>query len=462
MRTITTAVAAAALCAGGWSASAQSPAAAAAAPEPLSGTMETTATVIGQTLHVVVGRSLFVNTERRLRRVYVSNPEVLDSFTSSPHQIVVTAKAPGVSSLVLWDETGQSKSYLVSSDVDVADLRHALTDAFPSENIRVEGRGDQVALAGTVSSAATGDAAVKMAGLFSKDVADSLTIVPPHKAQVRLKVRVVEIDRSRASQLGFNFFGAGVNGFSTTTGQFGAVTAASSSTTVSGSGSSTTSSGAAVSSLLEVSSLLSMFYYNKSLGLGAALQALVDKQIVQILAEPNITAVSGEKASFLAGGSFPYPLIEPGIGGANTITVVFRDYGVKVDFTPTVLPDGTIDLKVAPEVSALDYTNEVRHRRLYAARHLHPPGGYARGTAQRAEFRHLRVARQPDPRPDGEDSGYRRYPDPGQAFSVEEHQPLGQRAGRDRDADHRRSADRQCAGDAAEDGDPLHQRSEIR
>jgi pilus assembly protein CpaC len=359
MRTITTAVAAAALCAGGWSASAQSPAAAAAAPEPLSGTMETTATVIGQTLHVVVGRSLFVNTERRLRRVYVSNPEVLDSFTSSPHQIVVTAKTPGVSSLVLWDETGQSKSYLVSSDVDVADLRHALTDAFPSENIRVEGRGDQVALAGTVSSAATGDAAVKMAGLFSKDVADSLTIVPPHKAQVRLKVRVVEIDRSRASQLGFNFFGAGVNGFSTTTGQFGAVTAASSSTTVSGSGSSTTSSGAAVSSLLEVSSLLSMFYYNKSLGLGAALQALVDKQIVQILAEPNITAVSGEKASFLAGGSFPYPLIEPGIGGANTITVVFRDYGVKVDFTPTVLPDGTIDLKVAPEVSALDYTNEV-------------------------------------------------------------------------------------------------------
>lgn len=359
VRSITSILAAAVVCACSWSAPAQTPAAAAAVPEPVNGTMQTSATVVGQTLHVVVGRSLFINTENRLRRVYISNPDVLDSFTSSPHQIVVTAKTPGVSGVILWDETGKSKSYLISSDVDVADLRHAIADAFPSEHIRVEGRGDQVALAGTVSSAATGDAAVKLAGLFSKDVADSLTIVAPHKAQVRLKVRVVEIDRSRAFQLGFNFFGAGANGFAVSTGQFGAVTAANSSTTVSGNGSTTTSSGAAVSSLLEVSNLLNMFYYNKNLGLGAALQALVDKQIVQILAEPNLTAVSGEKASFLAGGSFPYPLIEPGVGGANTITVVFRDYGVKVDFTPTVLPDGIIDLKVSPEVSALDYTNEV-------------------------------------------------------------------------------------------------------
>ena len=110
------------------------------------------------------------------RRVYVSNPDVLDSFTSSPHQIVITAKAPGLASLVLWDETGQSRAYLINSDIDVADLHHALQDAFPNENIRVEGRGDQVALAGTVSSTETADAAVKLAGLFSKDVANSLQV----------------------------------------------------------------------------------------------------------------------------------------------------------------------------------------------------------------------------------------------------------------------------------------------
>ncbi len=106
----------------------------------------------------------------------------------------------------------------------MADLRHALADAFPTENIRVEGRGDEVALAGTVPSADTGDAAVKLAGLFSKNVANSLLINIPHTPQVRLKVRIVEIDRSTRQQLGFNFFGPGKNSFYTSTGQFGGVT----------------------------------------------------------------------------------------------------------------------------------------------------------------------------------------------------------------------------------------------
>jgi pilus assembly protein CpaC len=297
---------------------------------------------------------MFISTISRLRRVYVSNPEVLDSFTSSPRQIVVTAKKAGVSGLILWDETGRSKAYLISSDVDVTGLRHALKDAFPTENIRVEGRGDEVALAGTISSPETGTAAVKLATLFSKDVADSMLVMPQHTPQVRLKVRVVEIDRSRAEQLGFNFFGAGANGFATGTGQFAAIaTAPGGSTPSAGSG-----SGAA-SDLLSVSNLLNLFYYNKSLGLGAAIQALVNKQIVQILAEPTLTAVSGQKASFLSGGEFPYPVVQGGTGGFTSVTIQFRPYGVRVDFTPTVLPDGTIQLRVAPEVSALDYTNEV-------------------------------------------------------------------------------------------------------
>jgi pilus assembly protein CpaC len=224
----------------------------------------------------------------------------------------------------------------------------------------VEGHGAEVTLAGTVSNTATSDAAFKLASLYSKDVANSLVVSAPHVPQVRLKVRVVEIDRSRAEQLGFNFFGTnGVHTFSTTTSQFGTVTSANSTTTSQGSSSTTTSAGASISSLLELSNLLNLFYYNAKLGIGAAVQALLDKQIMQILAEPTITTVSGEKASFLAGGSFPYPLIEPGLGGVNTITVVFRDYGVKVDFTPTVNLDGTINMKIIPEVSALDYSNAV-------------------------------------------------------------------------------------------------------
>ncbi len=326
-------------------ASAQTKAVSAATPSTFVGNMGTNAQVVGEPMHLVVGRSMFVNTENRLRRVYVSNPDVLDSFTSSPHQIVITAKTAGVATVVLWDESGQSRAYLVNCDVDVADLHKVLKDAFPNDDIRVEGHGDEVALAGTVNSNDAAAAAGKLAALYSKDVANSLQVESIHTPQVRLKVRVVEIDRSRASQLGFNFFGPGSNTFNATTGQFGTVTVAPSATPG--------------SSLLALAGLLNLFYYNNNLQLGAAVQALIDKQIVQILAEPTITSVSGEKASFLAGGSFPYPMIEPGIGGVNTVTIVFKDYGVKVDFTPTVMQDGTISLKVAPEVSALDYTNEV-------------------------------------------------------------------------------------------------------
>lgn len=355
LRKISAALAAAAFCTGAsW---AQGPAGAAAIP-PVSGTMESTATVAGAPMHIVVGHSLFINTDRRLRRVYISNPDVLDSFTSSPHQIVVTARAPGLSGLILWDETGASKAYLVSSDVDVTDLRRALADAFPSDSIRVEGRGDQVALAGTVPNSATGDAAVKLAGLYSKNVADSLLISEPHTPQVRLKVRVVEIDRSRAEQLGFNFFGPGKNTFAASTGQFGGITVGPNSSPTNQSFSENGVSGT-LSSLLQIQSLLSLFYYNNQIGLGAAIEALANKQIMQILAEPTLTTESGQKASFLSGGEFPYPVIQGASGGFTSVTIQFRQYGVKVDFTPRVLPDGTIDLKVAPEVSALDYSNEV-------------------------------------------------------------------------------------------------------
>ena len=340
---------AAAFCAG---ASAQTGAPISESPLPPAGTMTSSTQLVGEPMHLLVGRSMFVSTDRRLRRVYVSNPDVLDSFTSSPHQIVVTAKTPGLSSLVLWDETGQSRAYLINSDVDVGDLHHALQDAFPGENIRVEGRGEQIALAGMVSNPDTADAAVKLAGLFSKDVANSLQVGTRHTPQVRLKVRIVVIDRSRAEQLGFNFFGPGVNSFAAGTGQFGAVTVGTNTPTA---GSSPTSS----TSLLSLSSLLGLFYYNQGMQLGAAVQALFDKQIAQILAEPTITALSGQKASFLSGGEFPYPVVQGGVGGFTSVTIQFRPYGVKVDFTPTVLADGTIQLKVAPEVSALDYTNEV-------------------------------------------------------------------------------------------------------
>jgi pilus assembly protein CpaC len=326
-------------------ADAQNPVSAAVPVPAAAGAAEGRPSVVGNTLHLVVGQSMFVNTVDRLRRVYISNPEVLDSVTSSPHQIVVTAKTAGVSSLILWDETGQAQAYEVASDLDVAGLRTALRDALPYDNISVDARQDQVSLSGMVASPAAADSAVKLAGQFSKSVVSSLLVAPQHTPQVRLKVRVVEIDRSRAEQLGFNFFTTGKNSSNSGTGQYPAISVGQS------------SSGQAS---LALENVLSLFYYNNALGVGAAIQALMNNQIIQILAEPTLSAMSGEKASFLSGGEFPFPVVQPGVGGFTSVTIQFRPYGVRLDFTPTVLPDGTIQLKVSPEVSALDYTNSVQ------------------------------------------------------------------------------------------------------
>ncbi len=303
-------------------------------------------------LHVVVGHSLFLNTRSRLRRVYVADPNILNSVTLSPNQIVVTAMASGTSSLVLMDEAGQTQSYVVSSDLDVAGLRVAMSEAMHGDAVNIEGSGDRVTLSGTVSSAELADTAVKLAGLYSKQVANALTIAPGHPKQVRLKVRILEVDRTRAQQYGINLFNPGGNTSflaATTTSQYPSTATLSQSAL-----------GANAIDQLTTTNPLNFMLYGSKLNLGTTIQDLESKQILQILAEPTITTISGQKADFLSGGEFPFPMVQPGgTGSAPVVTIQFRPYGVKLEFTPIVNDDGTIRLTVAPEVSSLDYTNSV-------------------------------------------------------------------------------------------------------
>jgi pilus assembly protein CpaC len=164
---------------------------------------------------------------------------------------------------------------------------------------------------------------------------------------------VVEVDRTKLDQFGFNFFSAGGQNLgATTTTQFPSSLNVGSS---GGSGSSNTVGSVTVA----VSNPLNFLFYSSKLNVGATLQDLATKQVLQILAEPTITTISGQKANFLSGGEFPFPVVQGNTGGLASVTIQFRSYGVKVEFTPVVNPDGTIDLKVAPEVSALDFTNAV-------------------------------------------------------------------------------------------------------
>ena len=300
-------------------------------------------------LHVTVGHSLFLNTRSRLRRVYLSDPNMLNSVTLSPNQIVVTAMVSGISSLVILDEAGQAQSYVVSSDLDVAGLRSAMSEAMHGDAVNIEGSGDRVTLSGKVGSDALADTAVKLAGLYSKEVANALTVSPDHPKQVRLKVRILEVDRSKAEQLGINLFNPGGNTSflaSTTTSQYASTAVYSPNGTASG--------------MLTTSDPLNFLLYSSKLNLGATVKDLESKQVLQILAEPTITTISGKTADFLSGGEFPFPMIQPGSNGtAPVVTISFRQYGVKLEFTPIVNEDGSIRLKVAPEVSSLDYTNAV-------------------------------------------------------------------------------------------------------
>jgi pilus assembly protein CpaC len=309
-----------------------------------------------QTLHILAGRSVIVNTQARMKRILVSNPALIETTTVTPTQLVISAKAAGTASLVIWDETGRARIIDVSADVDVSALRNALQQAIPSSDIRAEADQGRVVLTGNAANVGISDAAVKIANLYSPQVVNSIVVAPtPRAKQVLLKVRFAEVDRAKALQQGINIFSTGAaNTIGTTsTQQFNppALTG-----TIGAAG--TASSGG-----IGITDLMNIFLFRRDINLGATIKDLENKNILQILAEPNLLARSGVPAKFIAGGEFPYPVINGGggVGSVPVVTITFRPYGVKLEFTGVINPDNTISLKVAPEVSALDYTNSVTY-----------------------------------------------------------------------------------------------------
>ena len=301
---------------------------------------------IGQTLHVTVGHSLFFDAQAPLSRVYVDNPAVLESYAATPRQVVVSGLVPGIATIVLWDVKGANTAYSVVVDVDVARLQEAYENQFPMDKILVSADQSDIILHGYVASKEEFTLATKLAAGFGKTVANSLRIAPPHLRQVRLSVKFAEVDRTKAAQMGFSLLSMGQTIGMTSTGQFQAFQAPTISTS-----SSTISE--------TVNTPLNLLLYNQNLNIGAAIQDMASKQVLQILAEPTITALSGHTGTFLAGGEFPFPMVQGGMSGQVSVSVQFMPYGVSLNFLPVVLDDGTIRLHVAPEVSALDYTNEV-------------------------------------------------------------------------------------------------------
>lgn len=301
-------------------------------------------------LRVMVDKSLLINTTERLKRISVTDPTIATVRVITPTQILVHGLAPGEVSLLIWDENERSRSFDLRVDVDVSACAEEERRVFPDEQISVSPSRAAIVLSGHVTTEDVAKRAGELASAYSKNVINVLTFGPVGAQEVLLEVKFAEVDRSALTQLGANVFSTGAANVigTSTTGQYGGFSPPSVTQTQGQSPPFTATE--------TLSSVLNLFLFQPNIHLGAVIQALQTKNLLQILSEPNLIAVNGKKASFLAGGQFPFPIVQPG-QGFTAVTISFKEFGVKLDFTPVIMPNGNIHLVVAPEVSTLDFAD---------------------------------------------------------------------------------------------------------
>jgi pilus assembly protein CpaC len=321
-------------------------------------------------LRVMVGKSLLINTTEQIKRISVTDPAIAYAQPITPTQILVHGKTPGEVSLLIWDALERSRSFDLRVDVDVSACAEEEHRVFPDEQITVTPSRAAIVLSGHVTTEDVAKRAGDLANAYSPKVVNVLTFGPVGAQEVLLQVKFAEVDRSAITQLGINLLstGAGNTFGTTTTGQFGSITAPTvtpagppTQTTVINPVTQTTTqlntAGTPTTvSAPGLSNVLNLFLFRPDINFGAAIEALQTRNLLQILAEPNLVALNGKEAKFLAGGQFPFPIVQPG-AGFTAVTISFKEFGVKLDFTPVIMPNGNIHLKVRPEVSTLDFAN---------------------------------------------------------------------------------------------------------
>ncbi len=320
-------------------------------------------------LRVAVGKSLIVNSPEPLKRVSISDPDKATALVLSETQILINGNAPGSATLTFWDQQERARSFELNVVLDFVAFRETLDRVLPNQDIDIRQSGSSLVLTGKVSSEVVSQQAEALAKTQTPEVVNLLTITDKRDI-VLLQVRFAEINREALQELGLNLFstGAGNTFGAVSTQQFGPPTGnvgGIPSGVRQGTGQVQTPSAAAGSigssnqdqpGVFGLSDLLNLFIFRPDINLGLTLRALEQRNLLQILAEPNVLALDGKEASFLAGGEFPFPVVQ---GGTNftAVTIQFREFGVRLKFTPNIQEDGTIRLKVNPEVSALDFAN---------------------------------------------------------------------------------------------------------
>jgi pilus assembly protein CpaC len=320
-------------------------------------------------VRVQLGKSLLITSQEELQRVSVTDPSIASAIVISPTQVLIHGLKAGSGTLILWDNQDRPRSFNVSVELDINTLRESLRQILPGETITAVQSGGSLVLTGNASSKAVADQAAALAATLSPAVVNLLTATEGRQV-ILLQVKFAEIDRTALQQFGVSIFSTGATNtlgiigthqFDAASANVGAVPAAASGggsvsgNTVAAGGIGRTNAN--TPGAFGFTDVLNLFLFRPDLNLGTTIRALQQQNVLQILAEPNVLAVNGTESSFLAGGEFPIPVIQS--GGGNSVTVQFKEFGIRLAFTPRVMPNGVIRLKVSPEVSALDFANGV-------------------------------------------------------------------------------------------------------
>ena len=304
-----------------------------------------------RTVSLFVGQTRIIDAPWPVRRVSVNAPGVADVDVTSPRRVQIQGKAPGIAEVLIWSETGETWQARVEVEADARRLEGQLKKLFPGTALEVAQLGNVVAVRGTLARAEQVAQLHRFFELSKIEYVDATNVAGVQ--QVQLQVKVAEVSRTALRALGINAVYAGKD-------FFGGIQIGSSSGPLNpvniGIPKGTGLGGSSPFSFLNdagVASSATLFGGFPHSDLQVFIEALAENQYLRVMAEPTLVSLSGKEASFLAGGEFPIPIAQLGGSGTTQISIDYKEFGIRLRFTPTVLGDGTINLHVMPEVSQL-------------------------------------------------------------------------------------------------------------
>ena len=297
-------------------------------------------------VNVLVGQSRVINFDRPVGRFSVSNPDIAEAVLVTPDQVLVNGKAFGQVNFIAWERTGgQYLTFDVYVRANLSLIDSQVRALFPKDDIRLSQANGSVVISGSVANATTAAQVQSVIEAANFKVVNMLTSPVSNATQVQLEVRVAEVNRNRLRDYGTSWLTNGATGGYAN----------------SGGGPSTISDSVIGAASAVLNPALNVLLFNKSLNTAAMLKLLRTEGAYRELAEPNLIAMNGQNASFLAGGEFPVPVLQnAGSGSGIGITIVWKEYGVRLNFKPTIIDEDHIRLELEPEVSTIDFSNGVR------------------------------------------------------------------------------------------------------